>query len=152
MQLKKLTLIVGATLITGLAFAQSPGMAPAAANPMPMKPPISSTTPQVAPMNAAPMTAPMTAPKQMPAVAAPAATAPAAPSAMPAPKKMAAPAATSAAVAAGGGAGQVWFNAKSNTYHCMGTKYYGKTKEGSYMTEEQAKAKGGHAAHKKSCS
>ena len=53
--------------------------------------------------------------------------------------------------AAGGGAGKVWVNAKSNTYHCMGTKYYGKTKEGAYMSEAEAKAKGAHADHGKAC-
>ncbi|WP_124703239.1 hypothetical protein [Sulfuriferula multivorans] len=53
--------------------------------------------------------------------------------------------------AAGGGAGKVWVNTKSNTYHCMGTKYYGKTKEGAYMTEAEAKAKGAHADHGKAC-
>ena len=53
--------------------------------------------------------------------------------------------------AAGGGDGKVWVNAKSKTYHCMGTKYYGKTKAGAYMTEMDAKAKGNHALHGKAC-
>ena len=53
--------------------------------------------------------------------------------------------------AAGGGDGKVWVNAKSKTYHCMGTKYYGKTKSGEYMTEVDAKAKGNHALHGKAC-
>ncbi len=53
--------------------------------------------------------------------------------------------------AAGGGAGKVWVNSKSNTYHCQGTKYYGKTKEGAYMSEADAKAKGAHADHGKAC-
>lgn len=81
-----------------------------------------------------------------------------------APVATAAPAATSKATtaasktsamptaAAGGGAGKVWVNDKSNVYHCFGTKYYGKTKSGSYMTEAEAKAKGGHADHGKACS
>lgn len=63
------------------------------------------------------------------------------------------PAATSAmAVAPGGGAGKVWVNSKSKTYHCQGTAYYGKTKVGVYMTEAEAKAAGNHADHGKACS
>lgn len=54
--------------------------------------------------------------------------------------------------AAGGGDGKVWVNPASHTYHCPGTKYYGKTKAGEYMSEADAKAKGNHADHKKVCS
>ena len=73
--------------------------------------------------------------------------------------KASAPAASTAAVsktapsavAAGGGDGKVWVNTKSKTYHCEGTKYYGKTKVGEYMTEADAKTKGNHAEHGKAC-
>ena len=56
-----------------------------------------------------------------------------------------------AVVAAGGGNGKVWVNTKSKTYHCEGSKYYGTTKVGEYMTEADAKAKGNHADHGKAC-
>lgn len=56
-----------------------------------------------------------------------------------------------AEAAAGGGDGKVWVNAASKTYHCPGTKYYGKTKAGEYMSEADAKAKGNHANHQKAC-
>ena len=90
----------------------------------------------------------------------PAASSPAAATAMPAEK--AAPtakaksatapaAATPSVAAAGGGAGKVWVNSKSKAYHCEGTKFYGKTKVGEYMTEADATAKGNHADHGKGC-
>lgn len=54
--------------------------------------------------------------------------------------------------APGGGAGKVWVNTGSKTYHCQGTKWYGTTKHGEYMTEAQAKSQGYHADHGKACS
>ncbi|MET0225006.1 MAG: DUF3761 domain-containing protein [Dokdonella sp.] len=92
------------------------------------------------------------APKAAPAPAPTAAPAPARPAA-PAPTR-AAPASTTAATAPapGGGAGKVWVNSESKVYHCADDRYYGKTKQGEYMTEADALAKGNHASHGKACS
>lgn len=97
-----------------------------------------TTTPAVAPVSAASATS-KTAVVPPKSTAAP---------------KAAASTSTSAsnmAEAPGGGADKVWINTKSNTYHCPGSKHYGKTKVGEYLTEAAAKAKGAHADHGKEC-
>jgi hypothetical protein len=48
--------------------------------------------------------------------------------------------------AAGGGNGMVWVNSESHVYHKEGSKWYGKTKNGKYISEADAIKEGDHAA------
>lgn len=73
----------------------------------------------------------------------------------PAPGQIAAPVTQAvtqpAAPAPVAGSGQVWVNTHSKIYHCEGSKFYGKTKKGEFMSEADAQAKGYVANRKKIC-
>jgi hypothetical protein len=60
----------------------------------------------------------------------------------------ASPAATNATPAPGGGQGLVWVNTDSHTYYKQGSRFYGKTKKGKYVSEADAIKEGNRAADK----
>lgn len=50
----------------------------------------------------------------------------------------------------GGGNGQVWVNTDSHVYHKEGSRFYGKTKKGKYMSEADAIKEGDRASKSES--
>ncbi len=45
----------------------------------------------------------------------------------------------------------VWVNTNSGVYHCPNTQWYGNTKSGRYMTQQEARSKGYRPAHNSVC-
>lgn len=46
---------------------------------------------------------------------------------------------------------RVWVNTKSGVYHCPGSRWYGKTKQGKYMGECAAQKEGYRPAYGRTC-
>ena len=46
---------------------------------------------------------------------------------------------------------RVWVNTPTHVYHCPGTRWYGNTKTGEYMTQKEAQDKGNRPAYGKYC-
>ena len=72
----------------------------------------------------------------------------AAPQALPPPAK---PPATDPMSRKPADAGMVWVNTRSRVYYCPSDHWYGKTKEGAYMSEADAKGSGVRPNHGKAC-
>src|SRR5438067_10096380 len=65
--------------------------------------------------------------------------------ARPAPVKGTSTQAATKAPAPGGGHGKVWVNTETHVYHKQGSRFYGTTKKGKYMTEAEAIKEGNKA-------
>jgi len=109
------------------AASATPAATAAAPTPAPKSAPASTSTPAAA-TSPAPSPASAVAPASKPA---------------PAPKP-----ATQQQTPAARSAGTVWVNTDSGVYHKPGTRWYGKTKQGKYMTEADAQKAGYRAAEK----
>jgi len=46
---------------------------------------------------------------------------------------------------------KVWVNTASGVYHCPGTRWYGNTKRGEFMTQREAQSKGYRPANGAVC-
>lgn len=46
---------------------------------------------------------------------------------------------------------RVWANRRSRVYHCPGSKWYGIGRQGAWMTEREAQARGYRPAYKRVC-
>ena len=46
---------------------------------------------------------------------------------------------------------KVWVNTNSGVYHCPGTRWYGNTKSGQFMTQREAQSKGYRPAYGAVC-
>ena len=111
-------------------------------------PTAASKPPAPAPVAAAPSSAPTPAKA---AVVVPIAPGTPAASAVPKASTPAQGAAPASAGGPGGGAGKVWINKQTKIYHCPGDRWYGKTKNGEYITVAEANALGAKPDHGKAC-
>jgi hypothetical protein len=127
------------TLIVLMGFASAP--IALAQSPTPGESPSPAeerAKPEATPSPAKPTPSPKASPKAKPG----AKKAEARKAASPAPATTTEAEAVSRDPAPGGGQGLVWVNTDTGVYHRIGSRFYGTTKKGKYMTEGDAKSQG----------
>jgi outer membrane biosynthesis protein TonB len=137
MKTRFVTLIVlmgFASASIALAQSPTPGESPAQ-SPSPAEEP---AKPEATPSPAKPTPSPKASPKAKPG----AKKAEARKAASPTPATTTEAEAVSREPAPGGGQGLVWVNTETRVYHRIGSRFYGTTKKGKYMTEGDAKSQG----------
>ena len=141
-----------ATATTALA-SPTPGVAPGSSPAPPKKRSHKKAMPTVNATPSASAVAPSPTPSNVDSLSKKHATAPSTPTVTSAP----APASAStkpgkplanATPVAGGGNGLVWVNTQTHVYHKEGSRYYGKTKQGKYISEQDAMTEGDRPAAK----
>jgi hypothetical protein len=108
-----------------------------AQSPSPAESPAASPSPAEKAASPSPSESPTASPKAKPTPKKPKAEKKAQPTATPAPAARSAEEAANPP-APGGGHGQVWVNTDTGVYHREGSRFYGTTRKGKYMTEQDA--------------
>ncbi|WP_323030703.1 signal peptide protein [Brachymonas denitrificans] len=144
-------LLAGGVAMAAPATPAAKASAPAKAAAVAVKPAPAVTVSKLAAKPASASTAVKPAPMKPVTAATPAKPAVPATPAKPgvASAKPAVPAKAASGVGLGGT--QVWVNTAAKVYHCPGTKYFGKTKKGQYMSEAAARGAGNRADRGAAC-
>ena len=116
-----------------------------AQSPSPAESPAAAPSPAEKAASPSPAKSPAASPKAKPTPKKAKAERKARPAATPAPAGRTTEEATNPP-ASGGGHGQVWVNTETGVYHREGSRFYGTTKKGKYMTEADAIKDGNKAA------
>jgi len=106
-------------------------------SPTPAESPAASPSPAEKAASPSPTESPTASPKAKPTPKKAKAERKASPAATPAPAARSAEEAANPP-APGGGHGQVWVNTETGVYHREGSRFYGTTRKGKYMTEQDA--------------
>jgi hypothetical protein len=135
---------VSAVFAQSATSSPSPGASPSASKHKHIKKVPSAAVSGVSPAAASPSPGKHSWLKTKKAAATVAASPAAGATATPTPSTKGAKAEPTGTPAPGGGAGMVWVNTTSHVYHKEGSKWYGRTKHGKYISEQDAIKEGDH--------